>query len=171
MLLPISNSIFQNVHNVCGLLKAWFAALPDPLFPFEVYQPLLDVFECTQDKNIRIDIYQKVIIQSLLSLKLEYDDCVNVQVMNQMAEERRAIILMLFEFFHLMLQFKEANKMTSSAISIVFGPNLLRPVDPYDLCTSPSSVSFSVSFSVTLFVSPNPNRLFQRWPFSNVEGS
>mmetsp|Transcript_8484 Transcript_8484/g.12839 ORF Transcript_8484/g.12839 Transcript_8484/m.12839 type:complete len:281 (-) Transcript_8484:111-953(-) len=97
----------QNVHNVCALLKCWFQQLPDPLFPFDVYQPLIDAFISTNDNDTLIDYFKKIL--------------------SQIPSTRRKVILMLFEYFSLVLSFEESNKMSASNLSIVFGPNLLHP--------------------------------------------
>ena len=36
--------------------------LPDPLFPFDVYQPLIDAFLATDDTDELIESYKEVLI-------------------------------------------------------------------------------------------------------------
>ena len=69
-----------NPHNVAGLMKAWFAQLSDPVFSFDIYQPLIDVFRSTVSEPGLINFFQKVI--------------------RKIPEDRRCILQLLFEVHH-----------------------------------------------------------------------
>jgi RhoGAP domain len=53
----------DDVHTIAALLKNFFASLPNPIFSFEFYQPLLDVFR-------RFSLFASVPPLPFLSLSL-----------------------------------------------------------------------------------------------------
>ena len=94
-------------HTVAGLLKLWFYSLPEPLFPFHLYDTLVSLFSNPPETK-QLLLHTKAMIQTL-------------------SQQRLAIFIFLFEFLHELSRSAEHNKMTPNNIGIVFGPNLLRP--------------------------------------------
>lgn len=94
-------------HTVAGLLKSWLLSLPEPLFGFELYDLLLELFTKVPEES-RLS-HATVLLNQYLSTS------------------RRIIFSFLFEFLYDLSQFAEVNKMSPNNLGIVFGPNLIRP--------------------------------------------
>mmetsp|Transcript_10568 Transcript_10568/g.26627 ORF Transcript_10568/g.26627 Transcript_10568/m.26627 type:complete len:565 (-) Transcript_10568:103-1797(-) len=94
-------------HTIAALLKNFFASLPNPIFSFEFYQPLLDVFQSSDDPHVLIHIFSKVL--------------------RNMDDSRRFMLAFLFKFLNRLSLNVDITKMSPTNLGIVFGPNLVRP--------------------------------------------
>jgi hypothetical protein len=105
-----------DIHDVAGLFKLFFASLPEPLFSYALYDPLVkaqEKFESLGDvseeaKSEHIRALAEIFVQQLPSQNLK-------------------IFLFLLRFLKKITQFQEKNKMGPQNLAIVFSPSLLRP--------------------------------------------
>eukprot|EP01119_Soliformovum_irregulare_P020229 TRINITY_DN6519_c0_g1_i1.p1 TRINITY_DN6519_c0_g1~~TRINITY_DN6519_c0_g1_i1.p1 ORF type:complete len:626 (+),score=172.26 TRINITY_DN6519_c0_g1_i1:122-1999(+) len=102
---PIFGAI-QDPHVVCGLLKLYLRELPDPLFPYSLYDVFIGV-QAYLDKNAQTKYY-KVLMQ----------EC---------PKENQVVLKRLFQFMKNIVDHSSKNKMAIHNVATVFAPNLLRP--------------------------------------------
>jgi len=95
-----------DVHDVGGVLKVYFRRLPEPLFPFDVYEETLAIAD-ESDAAVRLTRVCKVVAD--------------------LPAPNHALLSLLITFLARVAEHSAANMMTSSNLSIVFGPGLLRP--------------------------------------------
>jgi len=100
----VNLSIIDDPHVVAGLLKLYLRELPSPLFPFELYDKLV---EAHQNKENTIPMLQTIFKDDL-------------------PPANKATLKKLLELLTFIEKNSEENKMTSSNLSIVFAPNLIR---------------------------------------------
>eukprot|EP01126_Amoeba_proteus_P013961 TRINITY_DN1601_c0_g1_i2.p1 TRINITY_DN1601_c0_g1~~TRINITY_DN1601_c0_g1_i2.p1 ORF type:complete len:617 (+),score=115.58 TRINITY_DN1601_c0_g1_i2:63-1913(+) len=94
-----------DVHNVTSLVKLYFREMPEPLFPYDLYQECINAYRADKEQK------QKVI-----------------HVINHLPEANRRILKMLSRHLNKVCSFSSKNFMTSKNMAIVFGPTLLRPL-------------------------------------------
>jgi len=100
----------KDPHVVAGLLKLFFSSLPEPIFPFSSYTPLMDAHEAhcaNEDPAGLIGEYRRIV--------------------ESLPPERTPIVKFLFDFLYELQSYSDTNMMTPSNLGIVFGPNLIKP--------------------------------------------
>lgn len=90
-------------HTVAGLLKLYFRDLPEPLFPFIMYDNLI---ESHNQKEKTVEAL--------------------IPVLDDLPASNKALLRTLLELLADIASNSEVNKMNSSNLSIVFAPNLIR---------------------------------------------
>ncbi|OQR74410.1 protein FAM13A-like, partial [Tropilaelaps mercedesae] len=99
-----------DVASAAGLLKTFFRELPEPLIPPKMYSSFLEATQSTQhNPEIRMARLRSLI--------------------QTMPDENLIVLRYLCRFLHKVSQHEEATRMNSSALGIVFGPNLFRFAD------------------------------------------
>ncbi|KJE93746.1 hypothetical protein CAOG_08784 [Capsaspora owczarzaki ATCC 30864] len=109
---PLVNEEYcqQNIHAVAGVLKLYFRELPTPLFPFEFYEPLINIIRYTTDHKSRA-----------VSLR---------ELLKSLPKSNLLVLERLFDLLVQIAQQGELNKMKAHNLAIVFGPTLIRaPAD------------------------------------------
>uniref|UniRef100_A0A3P8PH03 Myosin IXb n=1 Tax=Astatotilapia calliptera TaxID=8154 RepID=A0A3P8PH03_ASTCA len=99
------------IHTITGLIKRWLRELPDPLMTFSLYHDFLHAVELPEEEERIKAVYQK----------LEELPPANFSTLERL-------------IFHLVRVAKdeEHNKMSPSALAIVFAPCILRSPDSDD---------------------------------------
>eukprot|EP00004_Rigifila_ramosa_P019961 TRINITY_DN5151_c0_g1_i1.p1 TRINITY_DN5151_c0_g1~~TRINITY_DN5151_c0_g1_i1.p1 ORF type:complete len:807 (+),score=217.63 TRINITY_DN5151_c0_g1_i1:35-2422(+) len=124
-------SITQDPNAVAGCLKMWLRELPEPLFPFSVYSPLLDTQELPpQEKLAGVSA-----------------------IIKELPHSHLVCLSALLSFLSNVASFAAHNKMTSANLSIVFGPNILRPAEESIV----SALRIPVANSVVQLLIDNPH--------------
>ena len=101
-----SVNLFQltsDVHVVASCLKHFFSELPEPLFPFSMYDSLCRAY----DSDNREEELQAIV--------------------DSLPTGNRYVLAFLFGFLTEVAALSEVNKMTFQNIAVCFGPNLIRP--------------------------------------------
>jgi Rho GTPase-activating protein 1 len=94
------------VHAVAGLLKMWLRELPDPLIPYFLYDMFIDNFDKNDIQGSRLRVANLMISIPLFNLR---------------------ILDKMLRLLNKISTYSSINKMTTTNLAIVFGPNLLRP--------------------------------------------
>eukprot|EP01122_Echinamoeba_exundans_P009455 TRINITY_DN3357_c0_g2_i3.p1 TRINITY_DN3357_c0_g2~~TRINITY_DN3357_c0_g2_i3.p1 ORF type:complete len:902 (-),score=248.73 TRINITY_DN3357_c0_g2_i3:56-2761(-) len=94
------------VHVIAGLLKMWLRELPDPLIPYFLYDMFIENFDKNDIPGSRLRVANLMISVPLFNLR---------------------ILDKMLRLLNKISTFSSINKMTTSNLAIVFGPNLLRP--------------------------------------------
>lgn len=84
-----------NVHDVAAVLRIFFRELPEPVIPFNLYEPLLEV-----QRNAKIPIDERI---SLLR-----------DILKNLPEEHLPLLKYLIRFLQDVEEQSEFNKMTVS---------------------------------------------------------
>lgn len=93
-----------DTHVVAGLLKTFLRDLSEPLLTFELYDEIINFLEWSKEERSRN-------VTQMLREKLPI--------------ENYELFKYLIEFLVKVMECKDLNKMTSSNLAIVFGPNLV----------------------------------------------
>lgn len=93
-------------RNVADLLKLYFRELPEPLFPYELYLEIINL-KGTKDQDKYISDVR--------------------QLLARLPGPNRTLLQYLIHFFVRLSFCSEVNRMTSSTLALVFGPELIRP--------------------------------------------
>lgn len=94
---------FDNAHLVASVLKAFLRRLPEPLLTFEVYQYVLNITHVDAETRVRV---VASVIQKLPKINFE-------------------ILKFLIDFLVIVVENSDKNRMNSSNLAVVFGPNLI----------------------------------------------
>merc|ERR1712100_941873 len=99
----------KNVHSLCDIVKSYLRSFPEPILGYELYDPLVSLMKdqsndtATQIAKIKEEVKKHTRPTSVVVLKY------------------------LFNFLVKVAENSEENNMTSSNLSIVFGPTCLWP--------------------------------------------
>ena len=102
----VAPSEFVNLHSTAGALKKYLRDA-DPLVPFDQYERFLEVTAEHDSITTRVAALQKLL--------------------GTLPPENLAVLAYVCRFLATLALHKEMNKMDSSNIAVVFGPNLMRP--------------------------------------------
>eukprot|EP01114_Cavostelium_apophysatum_P016541 TRINITY_DN4728_c0_g1_i1.p1 TRINITY_DN4728_c0_g1~~TRINITY_DN4728_c0_g1_i1.p1 ORF type:complete len:615 (+),score=174.42 TRINITY_DN4728_c0_g1_i1:70-1914(+) len=102
----VNLSTVEDPHVIAGLLKLYLRELPEPLFPFEVYDKLIDTQRNQKDSDLL--------------------DSLSVIIDNEFPPANKAVLRSLLVLLTAVESHSATNKMTSSNLSIVFAPTLIR---------------------------------------------
>lgn len=95
-------------HDIAAVLRIFFREMPEPVIPFEMYEPLMEVQRNADlERSKRVEIIRKIIIG--------------------LSPSSTALLCYLIGFLQDIEEHSAVNKMTVSNLAIVFGPNLIRP--------------------------------------------
>ena len=101
----VAKSEFANIHSTAGALKKYLRDA-DPLLTFELHDRFLEIVD------------QDTITGRIFAIQ---------KLLPQLPQENLSILAYLCRFLTTLSLHKELNKMDASNISVVFGPNLMRP--------------------------------------------
>jgi len=99
-----------SVHDIGGLVKLFFRELPNPLFPFNFFPVLMNLFAETEPAG-----QEQLFFESL------------AKVIATLPNENRNLLHYLLTFLSDLASCSDENKMTSRNLAVVFAPNLIRP--------------------------------------------
>jgi len=99
-------AVYNDVHVPAVILKTFLRELPEPLLTFELYNHIVSLWD--MDEDIRVKVASQLITTRL-------------------PEENYCVLKFIMTFLVEVASQSLMNKMTSSNLSIVFGPNLLWP--------------------------------------------
>jgi len=97
-------TLVEDPHVIAGLLKLFLRELPEPLFPFEIYDKLVTSYVVRKD-NFVVPL---------------------LEILSSLPPVNKSLLRYLLELLDYIEKNSEVNKMTSSNLSIVFAPNLIR---------------------------------------------
>ncbi|XP_075257564.1 uncharacterized protein LOC142349717 isoform X2 [Convolutriloba macropyga] len=125
----------NDIHVITGALKMYFRELPESLFPSSSYQTLADTFNSGKDMDEMADIVRSIV--------------------STFSRTHQAVILHLFTHLLLVVENQQLNKMDSTNVAIVFGPNLIFPPDHISMAasvaTTNSIMQLTLSHLATIF--------------------
>ncbi|XP_041858337.1 rho GTPase-activating protein 15 [Melanotaenia boesemani] len=104
--LDLDHSQWEDIHVVTGALKMFFRELPEPLFPFRFFQPLVEAIKTKESKQ-KIQAVKKLI--------------------QDLPKPNHDTMKLLFTHLQRVLVFSKKNLMSTQGIGIVFGPTLMWP--------------------------------------------
>jgi len=104
---PLAFSSTTDPHAVAGLCKLFLREMPDPLFPFECYEQILQI---------------------QLKGGESYYDSIKA-VLQKLPSDNKNLVKALFGLVNKVMQNSDVNKMGAANLAIVFGPNVLRSKD------------------------------------------
>jgi len=116
----------EDPHVVAGILKLFLRELPVPLFPYNIYQSIIENQHRTNKEEHACSI--------IVSLP----------------QPNRATVKALFSFLAVVVENSQANRMTVQNIAIVMGPNLIR--DPHESMQSAVNDAAAINAFVALLV-------------------
>lgn len=93
-----------DTHAIAGLLKTFLRELKEPILTYELYDEITNFFEWPKEersRNVKLILREKLPVENYELFKY------------------------LIEFLAKVMECKDLNKMTSSNLAIVFGPNLI----------------------------------------------
>jgi len=93
-------------HVVAGLLKSYFRELPEPVIPFDLFENFMSINLESSTEQITKEIQQ---------------------LLTKVPADNRKVLLFLCSFLGRVASHAEQNLMHVQNLSLVFGPNLLRP--------------------------------------------
>ena len=101
---------FADIHIICSLLKLYLRQLPIPLITFEVYNKLMECLNSVSSKTNILELIRSCVIE------LPPAHCLTLKY--------------LMEHLVKVSQYSSKNQMNPENLSIVFGPTLMRPINP-----------------------------------------
>eukprot|EP00009_Paramoeba_aestuarina_P008339 CAMPEP_0201508796 /NCGR_PEP_ID=MMETSP0161_2-20130828/2039_1 /ASSEMBLY_ACC=CAM_ASM_000251 /TAXON_ID=180227 /ORGANISM="Neoparamoeba aestuarina, Strain SoJaBio B1-5/56/2" /LENGTH=697 /DNA_ID=CAMNT_0047903561 /DNA_START=164 /DNA_END=2257 /DNA_ORIENTATION=- len=105
--VPLEQTV-KDKHVIPCILKLFFRETPEPLFPFSVWEHLLETYRETQPGSESAISAYITILRSITAVNL-------------------AIIVYFFQFLNDLKRNAEKNLMNPQNLGIIFGPGLLRP--------------------------------------------
>jgi len=99
-------AVYNDVHVPAVILKTFIRELPEPLLTFELYNHIVSLWDMDKDNWVKV-------ASQLITTRLP--------------EENYCVLKFIMTFLVEVVSQSSLNKMTSSNLSIVFGPNLLWP--------------------------------------------
>jgi len=97
-----------NVHVLASIVKLFLRELPEPLLTFELYDPLVTLSSVLKESPEK----------SLAEIKTR---------LSKLLKGNYVVLKYLISFLQQVCEHTGNNKMTASSLSVIFGPNLLRP--------------------------------------------
>ncbi|KAJ3184139.1 hypothetical protein HDU87_004985 [Geranomyces variabilis] len=99
-----------DVHLACSLLKSFFRDLPEPVLPAATYDVIRGIHSCA-DENEQVSFARNAVVPLL-------------------PPPTRRLLAAVFGLLHQVHLYSDQNLMTSSNLTIVWAPNLLRSDNP-----------------------------------------
>ncbi|XP_067170058.1 rho GTPase-activating protein 9 [Apteryx mantelli] len=129
--LSLADPEWSDVHVVTGALKLFLRELPEPLVPYELYEPFVEAVELP-DAQGRV---QRV-----------------AELVQSLPPPNHATLRYLLAHLRRVMEQADANRMTRHNIGIVFGPTLLRPRrEPGSLAAGAAAQSQAVELLLAHF--------------------
>ncbi|XP_061092757.1 rho GTPase-activating protein 15 isoform X2 [Conger conger] len=104
--LDLDDCQWEDIHVVTGALKMFFRELPEPLFPYRFFEPLVEAIKTKDDKQ-RVQAVKKLV--------------------QQLPKPNHDTMKLLFTHLQKILTKSLKNRMSTQGIGIVFGPTLMWP--------------------------------------------
>lgn len=120
-----------NPHTSAALLKMFFRELPDPVFTFALWDPLIESTKISNEE----ERFSKI-----------------SQLLKSLPPENYRLLKYLFTFLREVEAKSAVNRMTATNLGIVIGPNILRPeVETIETSLSSPQVNRVVEDAITNF--------------------
>nr|XP_032802285.1 rho GTPase-activating protein 12-like isoform X2 [Petromyzon marinus] len=104
--VSLDESHWEDIHVITGALKMFFRELPEPLFPFNQFDPFISAIKLQDSREKLTKIKEQV---------------------QKLPKPNKDTMRALFEHLKKVIACGDANRMTTQSVAIVFGPTLLRP--------------------------------------------
>lgn len=130
---PDINLAMSSPHEVAGAFKMFFREMPEPLFTFDLYEPLLRaITQYSVDNNV--DNYIQESGRLLKTLPRVHKD----------------LLFFLLNFLTKYIAYSAKSKMTATNLAIVFAPNICRPrQETIDYSLQLGKVNMAVELLIT----------------------
>ncbi|XP_071211648.1 rho GTPase-activating protein 15-like [Salvelinus alpinus] len=102
----LDDSQWEDIHVVTGALKMFFRELPEPLFPFTLFELFVEAIKTKAGKQ-KVQAIKKLVLQ--------------------LPKPNQDTMRVLFRHLQTILTCSRKNLMSTQGISIVFGPTLMWP--------------------------------------------
>ncbi|XP_064800674.1 rho GTPase-activating protein 15 isoform X4 [Oncorhynchus masou masou] len=102
----LDDSQWEDIHVVTGALKMFFRELPEPLFPFPLFELFVEAIKTKAGKQ-KVQVIKKLVLQ--------------------LPKPNQDTMRVLFRHLQKILTCSRKNLMSTQGISIVFGPTLMWP--------------------------------------------
>ncbi|MBN3305430.1 RHG27 protein, partial [Amia calva] len=104
--LDLEDGQWEDIHVITGALKLFFRELPEPLFPYNVFNNFIAGIKIS-DYNQKVT-YMRDLVRSL-------------------PPPNHDTMKLLFSHLRRVIDYGEENRMSVQSVAIVFGPTLLKP--------------------------------------------
>ncbi|AGO11451.1 AaceriACR205Wp [[Ashbya] aceris (nom. inval.)] len=110
----------QDIHAVSGVLKRYLRKLPNPLFTFEVYEPLMQL---VRDEKLSSSVPLKSAKSSPV-----YGPAVEklAAILKTLPHEHLRVLTVICQHVNRVAQYQEANLMNMNNLALVFAPGIIR---------------------------------------------
>lgn len=132
-------AITLDPHAVSSALKLFFRSLVEPLFTFELYDKFVEIQRSEDSRSKKIYQYH--------------------QLITKLSPAHFATAETIFRFIFKVAEHHSVNLMTPDNLSVVFGPNFLRPIVP-----TPDSMLSQSDSGVVLDIINNIEPIFASTP-------
>lgn len=118
----LSVQLNQDIHAVTGILKRYLRKLPNPVFTFKVYEPLMRL---VREQNLlstlplKSNLNSESVLYRSTLVKL-------TTILQQLPEQHYNLLKRLVRHINLVAQFSESNLMNPHNLCLVFAPGLIR---------------------------------------------
>eukprot|EP01103_Thecamoeba_quadrilineata_P013867 TRINITY_DN397_c0_g1_i1.p1 TRINITY_DN397_c0_g1~~TRINITY_DN397_c0_g1_i1.p1 ORF type:complete len:285 (+),score=37.92 TRINITY_DN397_c0_g1_i1:569-1423(+) len=99
-----------DINDVAGVLKLWLRDMPEPILPFNLYEPFMAATSVTESEEGRVECIREVV--------------------QQLGRERASLLRYLVSFLREVAANSEKNLMSPRNLAIVFTPTCFRPRNP-----------------------------------------
>ncbi|CAB3400553.1 unnamed protein product [Caenorhabditis bovis] len=130
----------RDIYSVSSLLKQYFRQLPNPLFTYQIYSKLMEVFEEDAEDKPKIEKLQAVL--------------------ETMPEAHYKTAKFLMEHLSRLCQSKALTDMTSKNLAIVWSPNLFRAPPTLNRADAHLLSGLNVHTAICDFFIENADKLF-----------
>lgn len=124
----------EDIHTTTGLLKRYLRELPEPLIPFSIFPSLVAVF--TEQKNMDPGAAEEIRLATMQAVLCEIPS-VSFHVLDRLTQLMSKIVALA-----------DKNKMGSSNLAIVVGPNVMYSEDSM---TNPSAAMTSTAAIIHIY--------------------
>ncbi|SCV06092.1 LANO_0H21924g1_1 [Lachancea nothofagi CBS 11611] len=144
---PISDQLEkqlnQDIHAVSGVLKRYLRKLPNPVFTFQVYEPLM---EFVRENNLINALPLKA------SSNTEFEDLLQNAVeqlcgiLQQLPQQHYSLLKVLVQHIDVVARYSDYNLMNLHNLSLVFAPGIIRDYSGEKDITDMRERNYLVSF-------------------------
>lgn len=118
----LQSHLDQDIHAVSGVLKRYLRRLPNPVFTFQIYEPLINL---VRDRNL---ISTVSLGSNLDRQNPNYTKALDkfIEILQSLPEEHYFLLSKLVKHVNEVARYSESNLMNLHNLSLVFAPGLIR---------------------------------------------